>query len=159
MKPYPKLFVLGLLLLGFQSSLMSAPLRVLYFTKSSGYEHSTIKHVDGKPSYSENVLTGLAAKNDLVFTFSKDGSLFSPAYLAQFDVIMFYTTGDLLTTGTDGQPAMTAAGKQALFDAIAGGKGFVGLHAASDTFHTGESGGGNTPTTGNRYKNNGDAAD
>jgi type 1 glutamine amidotransferase len=160
MKSYPKLFALGLLLLGFHSSLMSAaPLRVLYFTKSSGYEHSAIKHVDGKPSYSENVLTALAAKNDLVLTFSKDGSLFSPAYLAQFDVIMFYTTGDLLATGTDGQPAMTAAGKQALLDAIAGGKGFVGLHAASDTFHTGESGGGNNPITGNRYKNNGDAAD
>ena len=159
MKSYPRLIVLGVLL-GLSSAILSAaPLRVLYFTKSAGYEHSVVKHVDGKPSYSENVLTALAAKNDLVFTFSKDGSLFTPAYLAQFDVIMFYTTGDLLMTGTDGQPAITAAGKQALLDAVAGGKGFVGLHAASDTFHTGESGGGNNPITGNRYKNFGDAAD
>lgn len=141
------------------STMSAAPLRVLYFTKSAGYEHSVVKHVDGKPSYSENILTALAAKHDLALTFSKDGSLFSPEYLAQFDVIMFYTSGDLLSVGTDGQPAMTAAGKQALLDAIAGGKGFVGLHSASDTFHTGECGGGNNPITSNRYKNNGDAAD
>ena len=44
--------------------------------------------------------------------------------------------GNLLTTGTDKQPAMTPAGKQALFDYIKGGKGFIGLHCASDTFHT-----------------------
>jgi hypothetical protein len=37
---------------------------------------------------------------------SKDGSLFSPAYLAQFDVVFFYSCGDLFSTGTDGQPAM-----------------------------------------------------
>jgi type 1 glutamine amidotransferase len=160
MNPYPKVIAAGLLLLGLSASaLAAAPLRVLYFTKSSGYEHSVIKHVDGKPSYSENILTALAAKNDLAFTFSKDGSLFSPDYLASFDVVMFYTSGDLTAVGTDGQPALTAAGKQALLDAVAGGKGFVGLHSGSDTFHTGEQGGGNNPIRAQRFVNYGDAAD
>ncbi len=54
---------------------------------------------------------------------------------------------------------MTAAGKQALLDAIAGGKGFVGVHSCSDTFHTGEQGAGNNAMRGQRYKNYGDAAD
>ena len=160
MKSYPKMIAAGLLLLGlFFSSLSAAPLRVLYFTKSSGWEHSAIKRVDGKPSYSENVLAGLAAKNDLAITFSKDGSLFSPEYLANFDVIMFYTSGDLLAVGTDGQPAMTEAGKQALFDAVAGGKGFVAVHSASDTFHTNEHGGGNNPVREPRFVNYGDKSD
>ncbi len=159
MKPQSKLIALGALLLGLCLSLSAAPVRVLYFSKSSGWEHSTVKRVDGKPSYSEKVLASLAEKNDFVFTFSKDGSLFSPDYLAQFDVIMFYTSGDLLAVGTDGQPAMSPAGKQALFDAIAGGKGFFGVHSASDTFHTGEHGGGNNPIRLPRYKNYGDAAD
>jgi type 1 glutamine amidotransferase len=149
---------LGLFGLSFLSA-AAAPLRVLYFTKSAGYEHSAIKHVDGQPSYSEKVLTSLAASHDLEFTYSKDGSLFSPEYLAKFDVIMFYTTGDLTAVGTDGQPAMTVAGKQALLDAIAGGKGFVGLHSASDTFHTMESGGGNPTERAVRYHNYGDKAD
>ena len=38
--------------------------------------------------------------------------------------------------GTDKQPPMTPAGKQALFDYVRGGKGFIGTHAADDTFHT-----------------------
>jgi type 1 glutamine amidotransferase len=61
--------------------------------------------------------------------------------------------------GNDGQPAMTPAGKQALLDAIAGGKGFVALHSGSDTFHTGEGGGGNPSERRNRYTNHGDASD
>ena len=150
----------GLLLLALLGSAVSAaPLRVLYFSKSSGWEHSVVKRVDGKPSYSENVLTGLAAKHDLAFTYSKDGSLFSPAYLANFDVIIFYTSGDLLSVGTDGQPAMSAEGKQALLDAVAGGKGFVALHSGSDSFHTGEHGGGNNPIRTQRFVNYGDKSD
>ena len=35
----------------------------------------------------------------------KDGSKFSKDYLAQFDAVFFYTTGDLCSTGTDKQPA------------------------------------------------------
>ncbi|MGH8019734.1 MAG: ThuA domain-containing protein [Opitutaceae bacterium] len=140
----------------------AGPLRVLYFTKSSGFEHSVVKWTDGKPgaSHSEKVLSGLASKYDLVFTFSKDGSLFAPEYLAQFDVIMFYTSGDLTHAGTDGHPAMTPAGKQALLDAVEKhGRGYVGIHAASDSFHTGESGGGNRRDRSNRYKLHGEASD
>jgi uncharacterized protein len=161
MKPnYPKL-LLGLTMLGFAAiaNAGTAPLRVLFFSKSSGWEHSVVKRPDGKPSYSETVLAALGPKQGIDFTFSKDGSLFSPAYLAQFDVVLFYTSGDLLADGTDGQPAMNIGGLQALFDYVAGGKGFVGVHSASDTFHTGERGGGNPPILKKRYHNNGDAAD
>jgi type 1 glutamine amidotransferase len=156
----PKFFSLGLAVLGFAcTSLSAAPLRVLYFTKSAGFEHSVIKRVDGAPSFSEALLTKWAPKHDMEFTFSKDGSKFSPEYLAQFDVIVFYTSGHLLSVGTDGHPAMTPEGKQALLDAIAGGKGFVGLHSCSDTFHTHESGGGNNPSREQRFKNYGEASD
>jgi type 1 glutamine amidotransferase len=154
------LFAAGLLLLGLALPAFSAaPLRVLYFSKSAGWEHSVVKRVDGKPSYSENVVAGLAAKHDLAVTYSKDGSLFTPEYLAKFDVVMFYTSGDLTSVGTDGQPAMTAAGKQALLDAVKGGKGFVGIHSGSDTFHTDEHGGGNNPIRAPRFVNYGDKAD
>jgi type 1 glutamine amidotransferase len=160
MKLRPKSIALAALWLGATLLPMhAAPLRVLYFTKSAGYEHSVVHRENGQPSHSERVLSKLAGAHDLAFTFSKDGSRFSPEYLAQFDVIMFYTSGDLLSVGQDGQPALTPAGKQALLDAIAGGKGFVGLHSASDTFHTGETGGGNPTDRQNRYINHGDASD
>ncbi|WP_438482777.1 ThuA domain-containing protein [Oleiharenicola lentus] len=162
MKLYPKLLVAGLVAFGMAVSAFAAtPLRVLYFTKSSGFEHSVIKRVDGQPSFSEKILTKLGAEKNIEFTFSKDGSLFSKEYFTKFDVVLFYTSGDLLSVGTDGNPAITPEGKQALLDAVAGGKGFAGLHAASDTFHTYETGGGNPPVEkrGNRYIAHGDAAD
>lgn len=136
-----------------------APLRVLYFTKSSGFEHSVIQRVNGQPSYSEKVLTALAPKHAIEFTFSKDGSLFSASYLAKFDVLLFYTSGDLCSPGTDGTPPITGAGLNAFFDYVSGGGGFVGLHSTSDTFHTQERGGGNNPRRLPRYKNYGDGAD
>ena len=155
---YPRLF-LGLACALAALDLSAAPLRVLYFTKSSGWEHSAIKQDNGKPSYSENVLTKLGAAHNLAITVSKDGSLFTPEYLAQFDVLLFYTSGDLTSIGTDRQPGITGTGLTALYDYVANGGGFVGLHSTSDTFHTNERGGGNNPIRLPRYHNYGEAAD
>jgi len=133
----------------------AAPKKILFFTKSSGYEHSVISWKKGQPSFAEKILLDLGAKNGWEFTFSKDGSKFSPEYLSQFDAVFFYTTGDLCSPGNDKQPPMTPAGKQALFDYVRGGKGFIGTHSATDTFHTG-----NEAKKGeDRYVNHGKDAD
>jgi type 1 glutamine amidotransferase len=121
-----------------------APKKVLFFSKSSNFEHSVVKRRGGRPSWAEQILAREGPKRGIEFTFSKDGSLFSPDYLAQFDAFVFYTSGDLTAAGKDGNPPMTAAGKKALLDAVARGKGFVGLHSAADTFHTGETAATNT---------------
>ena len=133
----------------------AAPKKILFFTKSSGFEHDVISWKKGQPSFAEKILLDLGAKNGWEFTFSKDGSKFSPEYLARFDAVFFYTTGDLCSPGTDKQPPMTPAGKQALFDYVRGGKGFIGTHAATDTFHTA-----NESKKGpDRYANHGKDAD
>jgi type 1 glutamine amidotransferase len=105
------------------------------------------------------VLANLAARHDLAVTVSKDGSLFTPEYLGRFDVLLFYTSGDLTSTGTDRYPGITVAGLNAFFDYVANGGGFVGLHACSDSFHTQERGGGNNPRRLQRYRNYGPGAD
>jgi len=138
----------------------AAPRKVLFFSKSSNFEHAVIKRKNGQPSFVEKVLAAVGPKRGIEFTYSKDGSLFNPDYLAQFDAFMFYTSGDLLAAGKDGNPPMTADGKAAFLDAIKNGKGFVGVHSAADTFHTGET----VDTDTNRarawrYRINGDNAD
>jgi hypothetical protein len=112
--------------------------KVLFFSKSSNFEHTVIKRKNGQPSFVEKVLSDTGPRHGIEFTHSKDGSLFTPDYLAQFDAYMFYTSGDLLAAGKDGNPPMTADGKAAFLDAIKNGKGFVGVHSATDTFHTDE---------------------
>jgi catechol 2,3-dioxygenase-like lactoylglutathione lyase family enzyme/type 1 glutamine amidotransferase len=134
--------------------------KVLFFSKSSGYEHAVIKLKDGEQGFAQKILAEIGPKHGIEFTFSKDGSLFSPEYLAQFDAFAFYTTGDLCAAGKDDNPPMSAAGKTAFLDAIHNGKGFVGIHSATDTFHTGETVETDTkqPRTW-RYRHLGDKAD
>jgi type 1 glutamine amidotransferase len=134
--------------------------KILFFTKCSNFEHSVVKRISGAPSFTEQILAEEGPKHGITFTFSKDGSLFTPEYLAQFDAYFFYTSGDLLSAGKDGNPPMTAAGKAALLDAVKKGKGFIGAHSATDTFHTDETAATDTnrPRTW-RYRNLGDKAD
>ncbi len=65
---------------------------------------------------------------------SKDGRMFDPDKIGQWDAFVFYTTGDLTKEGTDKQPAMSAEGEKALYEAVKSGKGFMGMHCATDTF-------------------------
>jgi type 1 glutamine amidotransferase len=109
---------------------------VLVFTKSSGWEHDVVKRVDGKPSIVEQAITSLGSKHGFDVTPTKDGRVFDSNDFHKYAAVLFFTTGDLTTAGTDKNPAMSPQGKQSLLSAIHDGLGFVGVHAASDTFHT-----------------------
>jgi uncharacterized protein len=109
--------------------------RVLYFTKSSGFEHSVVKRpAKDQLSHSERILTELGQKHGFEVTCSKDGTIFTPENIAKYDVFAFYTSGILTEPGTDTNPAMTVTGKAALLEAVKNGKGFVAFHAANDSF-------------------------
>ena len=137
-------------------ALATAPKRkILFFTRSSGFEHSTISYKNGQPSFAEKVLLEFGPKNNWEFAFSKDGSLFNPQYLAQFDALFFYTSGNLCMEGGDNNPPMTLEGKQALLDYVAGGKGFIATHSSTDSFHTRDE----SIKGPDRYKNFGEDAD
>ncbi len=156
------LWFVGFLSLTVVSAFADTPIKVLFFSKSSGWEHDVIKRgEDGSRSHAEKVLAQLGTKNNMVFIFSKDGSKFSEKYLAGFDVMFFYASGNLQKRGTDGNPPMSTKGKAALLEWVAQGGGFVAVHAGSDCFHTYEAFEGNTPkdARGFRYRLNGEASD
>jgi len=111
--------------------------------------------VDGKLSIMENAVTELGKKHDFAVQCSKDGRIFDSSDFASFAAMVFFTTGDLTESGTDKNPPMTTAGKQKLLDSIHDGKGFVGVHAASDTFHTKP----DTPDLSSRYVAYGEKSD
>jgi uncharacterized protein len=112
------------------------PKKILFFSKSSGFEHDMIKKHDGELSKAEKILANLGAKHHIEFTFTKDGGVFTPENIAKYDAFFFYTTGDLTEAGNDKNPPMSKEGKDAFLAAIASGKGFIGTHSASDTFHS-----------------------
>jgi len=115
--------------------LSAAPKSVLVFTKSSGFEHDAVKRVGGKPSLIDDSVTALGNKYSFHVGVTKDGRIFETGKLHSYAAVVFFTSGDLTTLGTDGKPPMSPEGKKKLLDAIHKGMGFVGVHAAADTFH------------------------
>jgi len=127
--------------LGWVSAASGKKQRLLYFTRSSGFEHSVVKRNKGELAHSEKILTELGKQVGFDVECTKDGTVFD-GDLSKYDCVAFYTSGDLTKPDdpkkpvNGGAPPMTAEGKKKLLAAIAGGLGFVGFHSASDSFHT-----------------------
>ena len=90
---------------------------VLIFTKTAGFRHASIKK-------GVETLSKLLQLQDIHFTHTEDSNYFHPDSLQNFDAVIFLnTTGDILN----------GSQKQNLQKFIQSGKGYVGIHAASDT--------------------------
>lgn len=118
------------------------PRKILFFTRSQGYEHGPITRPRGNPqklAFAENFMVNLGREHNMEVTCTKDGSVFTEQGLAPFDLIMFYTTGRLDEPGKEAggnNHPMPPGGKDTFLNAIAAGKGFLGVHSATDTFHS-----------------------
>jgi type 1 glutamine amidotransferase len=108
--------------------------KVLFFTKSSGFPHPVVNGKNGELSVAERILTDVGKENGFEVVASKDGRLFDPDKIGQWDAFAFETTGDLNQPGTDKTPPISAEGEKAFYEAIKSGKGFIGMHCATDTF-------------------------
>jgi uncharacterized protein len=111
--------------------------KVLYFTRSAGFQHPPVIRSGDELSKSEKLLTEWGKEAGIEVVCSKDGALFD-GDIDQYDAFIFYTSGDLTGKCENPQPGspMSAEGKKKFLDAIAAGKGFVGIHAATDSFRS-----------------------
>ncbi|MGC1204978.1 MAG: ThuA domain-containing protein [Flavobacteriaceae bacterium] len=64
---------------------------------------------------------------------SQTSDVFTISNLAQYDAVVFLNTSGSDETGSDGD-LLSASEKTALENFIASGKGFIGIHAATDTY-------------------------
>ncbi|NPU99227.1 MAG: ThuA domain-containing protein [Candidatus Omnitrophica bacterium] len=117
------------------SAFTEEPVKVLFLTKSAGFEHSVVHREKGELGHAEKILLDLAKDNNLFVVVSKDAGMINEKQLAVFDVVVFYTTGDLTQPSKDNGTPMSAQGVTALVNWVKNGGGFVGSHTASDTFH------------------------
>jgi type 1 glutamine amidotransferase len=99
----------------------AAPKRVLYITHSAGYRHDSI------PT-SQNVMRELGERSGAFeIVASEDLSLINADTLRDFDVLYFFTSGEL---------DLTDQQKSDLLAFVRDGKGFGGVHSATDTLYT-----------------------
>jgi hypothetical protein len=96
-----------------------------------------VKRKDGELSLAERIATELGGKLNIEVVCEKDGRCFLSKEFPTFDGFLFETQGNLgAEKSLDGAPPVPPEGKKALLEAIEGGKGFVGCHCASDTYHS-----------------------
>ena len=108
--------------------------KVLFFTKSSGFPHSVVTRKGDRLGLAERTLIEIGKEHGFEVVASKDGRLFEPDKIGEWDAFAFYTTGNLSKPGTDETPPLSSDGEKALYDAIRGGKGFISMHSATDSF-------------------------
>jgi type 1 glutamine amidotransferase len=112
-------------------------LRILYVSKSD-FQHPVVRRIDGEPSHTERVLADIAERMGATLVGTKDARLVNARDLQDFDVVVFYTQGDLTKPGGDGNPPMGPDGVADLRAWVENGGGFVGFHSATDTLRTAE---------------------
>jgi len=112
--------------------------KFLMYSRSEGFEHDCVRRKKpGEMSLAEGIVLEMGKKHGFDVVCEKDGRVFLSKEFPTFDGFVFETQGDLLKEKSrDNTPPMTLDGKKALLDAVASGKGFVGCHCASDTFHS-----------------------
>ena len=90
-------------------------------TATAAFRHDSI------PS-ATNVIRALAGStNEFTVTTTEDLGVFSPATLSNYDVVMFALTS--------GELPLTAEQRAALVAFVSGGRGFIGIHSATDTLY------------------------
>ncbi|WP_337041395.1 ThuA domain-containing protein [Emticicia sp. 17c] len=91
--------------------------RVLLFSKTDGFHHESINE-------GVTAIKGLAERHFFSVDWQENASIFNEKALANYDVVLFLnTTGNILTPE-----------QQTAFEKfIQSGKGYVGIHSASDT--------------------------
>ena len=98
--------------------------KILFFTKSSGFQHDVVNRTRSQDARSQTACVRRkgadrsgAPPTGYEVTCSKDGSLFTPEKLSRFDALVFYTTGDL-DHRRDRQAATDAGRRQAGADRL-----------------------------------------
>ena len=108
---------------------------ILFLNKSEGFEHSPVALKDGKTVAGE-AIKALADAYGATVTETKNGSAINAENLKNFDLVMFYTSGDLTKPSKDGGDAMGPNGQAELVDWIKNGGGSMAFHSTTVTFHT-----------------------
>ena len=106
------------------------PVRILFVTQSEGFRHPTVTRKESDLSHSERVMKELGVRTgefrvDCTQDVTTD---FTPELLEHYNVVMFFTTGNLPISEETLEWFLNDWLKQP-------GHGFLGVHAAADTYH------------------------
>jgi type 1 glutamine amidotransferase len=105
------------------------PARILMLTQSAGFRHGSVTRKEDQLSPAERAMTDLGIASNLFrVDCTQDASQITKEQLDNYDIVMFYTTGNLPFTDEVRDYLFNDWVKQK-------GHGFIGTHSAADTYH------------------------
>ena len=109
------------------------PPRMLLLTQSCGYAHHPVRRAEGKLSVAEVAMRQLADKSGefTVHVTQDTAGEFTRKNLQNYDIVAFYTSGDLPIASEDLDYFLNEWLKER-------GHGFLGIHSATDTLKQNE---------------------
>ena len=106
---------------GPQSVSPGSPIRVMMLTATRGFRHDSIPAA-------RDVMNGMASSSrEFTVTMTEDVSAITASTLAGYDVLFFALTS--------GELPFDSEQKTAILNFVSGGKGFLGVHSATDTLY------------------------
>ena len=113
------------------------PAKILVFTRSQGFEHEPAKLLDDGTTATGQLLKAYfaALKKNVEVVETQDGGVFD-GDISPYDAFVFYTSGNLQNADgskNDKAKPLSEAGLRKLFAAVQSGKGFLGIHSATDS--------------------------
>jgi type 1 glutamine amidotransferase len=103
--------------------------RMLLVSQSAGFQHGSVTRKEGQLSPAERAMTDLGISSNLFrVDCTQDAGSITREQLDNYDIVMFYTTGDLPFADDVRDYLFNDWVKQK-------GHGFIGAHSAADTYH------------------------
>ncbi len=103
--------------------------RMLFVSQSAGFQHGSVTRKEGQLSPAERAMTDLGISSNLFrVDCTQDAGSITKEQLDNYDIVMFYTTGDLPFADDVRDYLFNDWVKQK-------GHGFIGVHSAADTYH------------------------
>ncbi|MBS0202089.1 MAG: ThuA domain-containing protein [Planctomycetes bacterium] len=105
--------------------------KVLFLTQSQGFKHGSVNRDKRDLAVAEVAMTQLGQKTGLfdIHCTQDAAADFTKENLKNYDIVMFYTTGELPIAAADRDYFMNEWLKQK-------GHGWIGFHSAADTYRT-----------------------
>jgi type 1 glutamine amidotransferase len=105
--------------------------KVLFLTQSKGFKHGSVNRDKRDLAASEVAMTQLGQKTELfeIHCTQDAAADFTKENLQKYDIVMFYTTGELPIADADRDYFMNDWLKKK-------GHGWIGFHSAADTYRT-----------------------
>jgi len=117
-----------------QKPTMGKKAKILYFTRSSSEGHSPAQMREDGTTLSGEALKKYFETKNVELVESHDGSIFD-GDIGEYDAFVFYTTGGLQDENNKvpTMRPMSDEGIMKLIESVRKGKGFVAIHAGTDT--------------------------